>query len=52
MAKVLYLRSLDLITKGHMSMINYAYSLFEEVIVAVLVNLSKKTYAYSFLVRN
>ena len=41
MTKVLYTGSFDPITKGHMSIIDQASSLFEEVVVAVLQN-SKK----------
>ncbi len=47
MNKVLYPGSFDPITKGHMNIIEQATNLFDEVIVAVLVNLSKKNYFFS-----
>lgn len=43
MTKVLYPGSFDPITKGHMNIIEQASNLFDEVIVAVLINSSKKT---------
>lgn len=43
MTKVLYPGSFDPITKGHMNIIDQASSLFDEVVVAVLINSSKKT---------
>ena len=43
MTKVLYPGSFDPITKGHMNIIEQASNLFDEVIVAVLKNPSKKT---------
>lgn len=43
MTRVLYPASFDPITKGHMNVINQASDLFDEVIVAVLQNSSKKT---------
>lgn len=43
MLKVLYTGSFDPITKGHMNIINQASNLFDEVIVAILHNSSKKT---------
>lgn len=43
MNKVLYPGSFDPITKGHMDIIDQASNLFDEVIVAILVNPSKKT---------
>lgn len=43
MSKVLYPGSFDPITKGHMNIIDQASNLFDEVIVAILVNPSKKT---------
>lgn len=43
MTRVLYPGSFDPITKGHMNVINQASDLFDEVIVAVLQNSSKKT---------
>lgn len=47
MNKVLYPGSFDPITKGHMNIIEQATNLFDQVIVAVLVNLSKKNYFFS-----
>lgn len=47
MNKVLYPGSFDPITKGHMNIIEQATNLFDEVIVAVLINLSKKNYFFS-----
>ena len=43
MSKVLYPGSFDPITKGHMNIINQASDLFDEVVIAVLINPSKKT---------
>lgn len=43
MTRVLYPGSFDPITKGHMNVIKQASGLFDEVIVAVLQNSSKKT---------
>ena len=42
MTKVLYPGSFDPITKGHMNIIEQASNLFDEVVVAVLQNSSKK----------
>ena len=42
MTRVLYPGSFDPITKGHMSIINEASNLFDEVVVAVMQNSSKK----------
>ena len=42
MNKVLYPGSFDPITKGHMNIIDQASNLFDEVIIAILVNPSKK----------
>lgn len=42
MTRVLYPGSFDPITKGHMKVIKQASGLFDEVIVAVLQNSSKK----------
>lgn len=42
MSKVLYPGSFDPITKGHMNIIEQAIELFDEVVVAILVNPSKK----------
>lgn len=42
MNKVLYPGSFDPITKGHMNIIEQASNLFDEVVVAILVNPSKK----------
>ena len=42
MTKVLYPGSFDPITKGHMNVINQATNLFDEVVVAVTTNSSKK----------
>ena len=47
MTRVLYLGSFDPITKGHMNVIKQASGLFDEVIVAVLQNSSKKTGLFS-----
>lgn len=43
MTKVLYPGSFDPITKGHMNIIEQASSLFDEVVIAILHNSSKKT---------
>ena len=43
MSKVLYTGSFDPITKGHMNIVEQAKELFDEVIIAVLQNSSKKT---------
>lgn len=43
MTRVLYPGSFDPITKGHMNIIHQSSNLFDEVIVAVLQNSSKKT---------
>jgi len=43
MTKVLYPGSFDPITKGHMSVIEQASNLFDEVVVAILQNSMKKT---------
>ena len=42
MNKVLYPGSFDPITKGHMNIIEQASNLFDEVVIAILVNPSKK----------
>lgn len=42
MAKVLYPGSFNPITKGHMNIIEQASNLFDEVIIAVMHNPSKK----------
>jgi pantetheine-phosphate adenylyltransferase len=42
MTKVLYPGSFDPITKGHMNIIEQASNLFDEVVVAIMVNPSKK----------
>ena len=47
MTKVLYPGSFDPITKGHMNIINQASQLFEKVVVAIMVNPSKKTSMFS-----
>ena len=47
MNKVLYPGSFDPITKGHMSIIDTASSMFDEVVVAVLINPSKKTHFFT-----
>ena len=47
MCKVLYTGSFDPITKGHMNIIEQASSLFDEVIIAVLQNSSKKNSFFS-----
>lgn len=46
MKKVLYPGSFDPITKGHMNIIKQASNLFDEIIVAVLHNSSKKNYYF------
>lgn len=43
MTKVLYPGSFDPMTKGHMNIVKQASSLFDEVIIAILQNSSKKT---------
>lgn len=47
MRKVLYPGSFDPITKGHMNIIEQASLIFDEVIVAVMSNSSKKNYLFS-----
>ena len=47
MNKVLYPGSFDPITKGHMNIIEQASNLFDEVVIAILVNPSKKTSMFS-----
>ena len=47
MTKVLYPGSFDPITKGHMNIIEQASDLFDEVIIAVLQNSSKKVGLFS-----
>ena len=47
MTKVLYPGSFDPITLGHMNIIEQASNLFDEVVVAVLQNSSKKTSMFS-----
>lgn len=47
MTKVLYPGSFDPITKGHMNIIDEASKLFDEVVIAVLQNDSKKTYYFT-----
>lgn len=47
MTKVLYTGSFDPITKGHMNIINQASNLFDEVVVAILVNPNKKNYLFT-----
>ena len=42
MTKVLYPGSFDPITKGHMNIVDQASDLFDEVIIAVMQNSSKK----------
>lgn len=42
MSKVLYPGSFDPITKGHMNIIEQASNLFDEVVIAILINPSKK----------
>ena len=48
MTKVLYPGSFDPITKGHMNIIEQASNLFDEVIIAVLQNPTKKTSFFTF----
>ncbi len=47
MTKVLYTGSFDPITKGHMNIIEQASQLFDEVVVAILVNPNKKNYLFT-----
>lgn len=47
MSKVLYTGSFDPITKGHMNIIEQASKLFDEVVVAILVNPNKKNYLFT-----
>jgi pantetheine-phosphate adenylyltransferase len=47
MTKVLYTGSFDPITKGHMNIIDQACELFDEVVIAILNNSSKKNYLFS-----
>ena len=47
MSKVLYPGSFDPITKGHINIINQASDLFDEVVIAILVNPSKKLSMFS-----
>ncbi len=47
MMKVLYPGSFDPITKGHMNIIDQATQLFDEVVIAVLQNPSKKSSFFS-----
>jgi len=47
MSKVLYPGSFDPITKGHMNIVNQASDLFDEVVIAILVNPSKKLSMFS-----
>ncbi len=47
MTKVLYPGSFDPITKGHMNIIEQASNLFDEVVIAVLRNSSKKDSMFS-----
>ena len=47
MTKVLNPGSFDPITKGHMNIIEEASKLFDEVVIAVLQNDSKKTYYFT-----
>lgn len=47
MTKVLYTGSFDPITKGHMNIIEQASKLFDEVVVAILVNPNKKNYLFT-----
>lgn len=47
MTKVLYTGSFDPITRGHMNIVNQASELFDEVVIAVLQNSSKKSGLFS-----
>lgn len=47
MIRVLYPGSFDPITKGHMNIINQACDMFDEVVVAILVNPGKKNYMFN-----
>ncbi len=47
MTKVLYPGSFDPITKGHMNIIEQAVNLFDEVLIAILINPSKKHSLFS-----
>ena len=52
MTRVLYPGSFDPITKGHMDIIWQASNLFDEVVVAVMQNYSKKILFYRRKTRN
>lgn len=47
MNKVLYPGSFDPITKGHMNIVNQVCNLFDEIVIAVLINPSKKNPFFS-----
>jgi len=47
MTKVLYPGSFDPITKGHMNIIEEASKLFDEIVVAILQNPSKRTHFFT-----
>jgi len=47
MTKVLYPGSFDPITKGHMNIIEQAVDLFDEVVIAILQNPTKKTHFFT-----
>ena len=48
MKRVLYTGSFDPITMGHMNIVDQASELFDEVLIAVLVNSNKKNYLFTF----
>lgn len=45
--RVMYAGSFDPLTKGHMSIISEAQNLFDEIVIAILVNNAKKNYLFS-----
>ena len=47
MKRVLYTGSFDPITKGHMNIVDQASEIFDEVVIAVLVNSSKNNYFFT-----
>lgn len=47
MKRVLYTGSFDPITKGHMNIVDQASEIFDEVLIAVLVNSNKKNYLFT-----
>ena len=47
MKRVLYTGSFDPITMGHMNIVDQASEIFDEVLIAVLVNSNKKNYLFT-----